>query len=98
MKAWDIYRMKSVQPVLFYWVITVPLLLEILSQVQVMFYPLVVLPAFLRSENRRFFRRTSIIQYDEASLQKASRSALLFSDMEKLDGHGNSISIRLMKD
>ncbi len=45
-----------------------------------------------------FFRRTSIIQYDEASLQKASQSALLFSDMEKLDGHGNSISIRLKKD
>lgn len=45
-----------------------------------------------------FFRRTSIIQYDEASLQKASRSALLFSDMEKLDGHGNSISIRLKQD
>jgi histidinol dehydrogenase len=45
-----------------------------------------------------FFRRTSIIQYDEVSLQKASGAALLFSDMEKLDGHGNSISIRLKQD
>ncbi len=42
-----------------------------------------------------FFRRTSIIRYDKESLQKASLSALLFSEMEKLDGHGNSISIRL---
>ena len=42
-----------------------------------------------------FFRRTSIIRYDKESLQKASQSALLFSEMEKLDGHGNSISIRL---
>ena len=44
-----------------------------------------------------FFRRTSIIKYDEESLRKASQSALLFSEMEKLDGHGNSISIRLKK-
>ena len=42
-----------------------------------------------------FFRRTSIIKYDLESLRKASQSALLFSEMEKLDGHGNSISIRL---
>ena len=42
-----------------------------------------------------FFRRTSIIRYDKESLRKASQSALLFSEMEKLDGHGNSISIRL---
>ena len=42
-----------------------------------------------------FFRRTSIIKYDEESIKKASKSALLFSEMEKLDGHGKSISIRL---
>ena len=42
-----------------------------------------------------FFRRTSIIKYDQENLRKASQSALLFSEMEKLDGHGNSISIRL---
>lgn len=42
-----------------------------------------------------FFRRTSIIKYDQDSLRKASESALLFSEMEKLDGHGNSISIRM---
>ena len=42
-----------------------------------------------------FFRRTSIIKYDKHSLEKASQSALLFSEMENLDGHGNSISIRL---
>ncbi len=45
-----------------------------------------------------FFRRTSIIKYDKNSLKKASASALLFSEMEKLDGHGNSISIRLNQD
>ena len=45
-----------------------------------------------------FFRRTSIIKYDQQSLRKASQSALLFSEMEKLDGHGNSISIRLKYD
>ena len=45
-----------------------------------------------------FFRRTSIIKYDKKSLKKASASALLFSEMEKLDGHGNSISIRLNED
>ena len=45
-----------------------------------------------------FFRRTSIIKYDQESLRKASQSALLFSEMEKLDGHGNSISIRLKYD
>ena len=28
---------------------------------------------------------------------KGTRSALLFSDMEKLDGHGNSILLRLKK-
>ena len=44
-----------------------------------------------------FFRRTSIIKYDQESLEKASGTALLFSEMEKLDGHGNSISIRLKK-
>lgn len=42
-----------------------------------------------------FFRRTSIIEYDHASISKARSSALLFSEMEKLDGHGNSISVRL---
>lgn len=45
-----------------------------------------------------FFRRTSIIKYDKKSLEKASASAFLFSEMEKLDGHGNSISIRLNQD
>ena len=33
----------------------------------------------------------------QESLEKASGTALLFSEMEKLDGHGNSISIRLKK-
>ncbi len=50
----------------------------------------------LRMED--FFRRTSIIRYDQDALINASESALLFSEMEKLDGHGNSISIRLGQD
>ena len=50
----------------------------------------------LRMED--FFRRTSIIRYDQDALMNASESALLFSEMEKLDGHGNSISIRLGQD
>ena len=50
----------------------------------------------LRMED--FFRRASIIRYDQDALINASESALLFSEMEKLDGHGNSISIRLGQD
>ena len=42
-----------------------------------------------------FFRRTSTIEYDRQSVSNARSSALLFSEMEKLDGHGNSISVRL---
>ena len=50
----------------------------------------------LRMED--FFRRTSIIRYDQDALINASESALLFSEMEKLDGHGYSISVRLRQD
>ena len=42
-----------------------------------------------------FFRRTSIIQYDRQSVERAKSSAMVFSKMERLDGHGNSVAIRL---
>ena len=45
-----------------------------------------------------FFRRTSIICYDPKSVAKAKESAVLFSEMERLDAHGNSISLRLKVD
>ena len=43
---------------------------------------------------RDFMRRTSLIEYSEASLRKASAAAAAFSRMERLDGHGASVAAR----
>ena len=42
-----------------------------------------------------FLRRTSFIQYDSKSINRAKGAVELFSQMENLDGHGKSLSIRL---
>ena len=42
-----------------------------------------------------FMRRSSFIQYDHESASRAKNSVDVFSQMEKLDGHGRSLSIRL---
>lgn len=42
-----------------------------------------------------FMRRTSTIKYDKASLQKAAPIVSAFATMEKLDGHGRSVDLRL---
>jgi histidinol dehydrogenase len=41
-----------------------------------------------------FLRRTSIIQYDRASVRKAEPIVAAFAAMEKLDAHGRSVRIR----
>lgn len=41
-----------------------------------------------------FMRRTSIIQYDRASVRKAEPTVAAFAAMEKLDAHGRSVRIR----
>ncbi|MEZ5276670.1 MAG: histidinol dehydrogenase [Opitutaceae bacterium] len=43
---------------------------------------------------RDFMRRSSLIEYDEASLKEAAASAAAFSRMEGLDGHGRSVESR----
>jgi histidinol dehydrogenase len=42
-----------------------------------------------------FFRRTSVIRYDAASVKKAEPTVAAFAAMEKLDGHGRSVRIRV---
>ncbi len=42
-----------------------------------------------------FLRRSSFIQYDKKSAIQAEKALNVFSEMEKLDGHGKSFSIRL---
>jgi len=42
-----------------------------------------------------FFRRSSLIRYNEKALKKAAPAAEAFARMEGLDGHGRSVSIRL---
>jgi len=42
-----------------------------------------------------FLRRTSLVQYDEASLRKAADVVAAFADMERLDAHGRSLKVRL---
>ncbi len=44
-----------------------------------------------------FFRRSSLIRYNERALKKAAPAAEAFARMEGLDGHGRSVSIRLEK-
>ncbi|HVU32539.1 MAG TPA: histidinol dehydrogenase [Opitutaceae bacterium] len=41
-----------------------------------------------------FMRRTSIVQYDRASVKKAEPTVSAFAAMEKLDAHGRSVRIR----
>lgn len=41
-----------------------------------------------------FMRRTSIIEYDRASVAKAEPTVSAFAAMEKLDAHGRSVRIR----
>jgi histidinol dehydrogenase len=43
-----------------------------------------------------FLRRTSIIQYDRASVKKAEPVVAAFAAMEKLDAHGRSVRIRAL--
>jgi histidinol dehydrogenase len=41
-----------------------------------------------------FFRRTSLVQYDRSSLEKAREVISVFSALEDLDAHGRSMEIR----
>ena len=41
-----------------------------------------------------FLRRTSLVQYDRASVKKAEPTVAAFAAMEKLDAHGRSVRIR----
>jgi histidinol dehydrogenase len=43
-----------------------------------------------------FMRRTSIVQYDRASVKKAEPIVSAFAAMEKLDAHGRSVRIRAL--
>jgi histidinol dehydrogenase len=43
----------------------------------------------------QFQRRTSIVEYDRASLAKSLEFVQMFSKMEGLDAHGKSAAIRL---
>ena len=42
-----------------------------------------------------FLRRTSIVQYDRKSLQKAEPIVAAFAKMEQLDAHGRSVKVRI---
>lgn len=42
-----------------------------------------------------FMRRSSIVKYDEKSLEKAHATVAAFARMESLDAHGKSLEIRL---
>jgi len=42
-----------------------------------------------------FLRRTSIVQYDKASMKKAAPIVSAFATMERLDAHGRSATIRM---
>ena len=42
----------------------------------------------------QFQRRTSIVRYDRESLSKSLPAIAQFSEIERLDGHGRSVSIR----
>lgn len=41
-----------------------------------------------------FLRRSSVVQYDRSSLEKAREVVAVFSEMEDLDAHGASLEIR----
>lgn len=42
-----------------------------------------------------FLRRSSITHYDAASVKKAARAVRTFATLEQLDGHGESLELRL---
>jgi histidinol dehydrogenase len=42
-----------------------------------------------------FLRRTSVTRYDLKGVRQAEPTVAAFSSMEKLDGHGRSVSIRI---
>jgi len=42
-----------------------------------------------------FIKRTSVLSYPEEALQKFGRRTARFAALEGLDGHGNSVSVRL---
>jgi histidinol dehydrogenase len=42
----------------------------------------------------QFQRRTSIVEYNRASLKKASRAVQKFAELEGLDAHGQSAAVR----
>ncbi|MEM7672166.1 MAG: histidinol dehydrogenase [Verrucomicrobiota bacterium] len=42
-----------------------------------------------------FMRRSSIVKYSRSQLEKAQETVSLFSELEQLDAHGNSLNIRL---
>jgi len=41
-----------------------------------------------------FVRRTSIVQYDRASVRRGEPTVAAFTAMERLDAHGRSVKIR----
>jgi histidinol dehydrogenase len=41
-----------------------------------------------------FLRRTSVVRYDSESLRRARPTVARFSELERLDGHGQSLEIR----
>jgi histidinol dehydrogenase len=43
----------------------------------------------------QFQRRTSLVNYSKNSLKKAVDTVSAFAEMEGLDGHGRSATIRL---
>jgi histidinol dehydrogenase len=43
----------------------------------------------------QFQRRTSVVEYNRASLKKAAKTVEKFAQLEGLDAHGRSASIRL---
>jgi len=43
----------------------------------------------------QFQRRTSVVEYNRAALQKSLKTVQKFADVEGLDGHGRSASIRV---
>jgi histidinol dehydrogenase len=42
-----------------------------------------------------FLRRTSVIRYDEASLRRAAPVVTAFAQMEQLEAHGRSATLRV---
>lgn len=44
-----------------------------------------------------FLRRTSVVRYDKASAKRAAAVVEAFAQMERLDAHGRSLSLRLAK-